>query len=283
MREQTMKKRLWFLAVLPMIGPLSIQAGNPGDEVLVVYNARLPESKDVARHYAERRQVPASQVLGLPLSTNEEISRLEYRESLQKPLAKALEEKHLWAIRSRMFPASSNQPSHLEWRVNQTKIRYAVLCYGVPLRIAEDPNLREDGLEKVRPELRRNVAAVDSELALLPMVEQGYPLHGPFNNWTYGVTNTAMLNPTNNLLMVTRLDGPSAAIARGLVDKALQAEAEGLWGRAYFDLRNTTEPGLKVGDDWIRNASEICRRLGFETVVDENPSTFAAGFPMSQI
>jgi len=85
------------------------------------------------------------------------------------------------------------------------------------------------------------------------------------------------------VLMVARLDGPSAEIARGLLGRALQAESVGLWGRAYFDLRNTTEPGLKAGDEWIRGASEICRRLGFETVVDETPETFPAGFPMSQI
>ena len=85
------------------------------------------------------------------------------------------------------------------------------------------------------------------------------------------------------MLLVARLDGPTPAIARGLVDKALQAEADGLWGRAYFDLRNITDPGYKLGDDWIRGAAEICRRLGFETVVDENPGTFPAAFPMSQI
>ena len=82
---------------------------------------------------------------------------------------------------------------------------------------------------------------------------------------------------------MTRLDGPTAEIARGLVDKALQGEADGLWGRTYFDLRNTTDPAYKMGDDWIRNASEVCRHLGFDTIVDENPGTFPAGFPMSQI
>ena len=91
------------------------------------------------------------------------------------------------------------------------------------------------------------------------------------------------MDPTNGVLIVARLDGPSAAIARGLVDKALAAETNGLWGRAYFDLRNTPVPRLKPGDDWIRTASEICRRLGFETVVDEQEATFPAGFPMSHI
>jgi hypothetical protein len=83
--------------------------------------------------------------------------------------------------------------------------------------------------------------------------------------------------------MVTRLDGPTAAIARGLVDKALQAERDGLWGRAYFDARGLTNTHYKLGDDWIRAAAQVVRRQGFETVLDEAPATFPAGFPMSQI
>jgi uncharacterized protein (TIGR03790 family) len=96
---------------------------------------------------------------------------------------------------------------------------------------------------------------------LLPQIEEKLPLAGPLRNAVYTTTNAAMLHPTNGVLLVTRLDGPTPAIARGLVDKALQAEADGLWGRAYFDLRNTTEPSYKLGDDWIRGASEIWTRI----------------------
>jgi len=56
-----------------------------------------------------------------------------------------------------------------------------------------------------------------------------------------------------------------------------------VWGRGYFDLRNITDPNYKAGDDWIRGAAEIWRHLGYETVVDEQPETFPAEFPMSQI
>jgi hypothetical protein len=94
----------------------------------------------------------------------------------------------------------------------------------------------------------------------------------------HGITH-----PTNGILLVARLDGPSAAIARGLVDKALEAESNGLWGRAYFDIRNISDPALKQGDDWIRGAAVICRHLGFETLVDTNGGTFPVDFPMSQI
>ena len=135
----------------------------------------------------------------------------------------------------------------------------------------------------MRPEMRRNEAAVDSELALLPLIEERLPLGGPLRNPVYTATNAAALHPTNGVLLVGRIDGPTPEIARGLIDKALEAEADGLWGRAYFDLRNTSEPGYQIGDNMIRSAAEMCRRLGFETVVDQNPGTFAAGFPMSQI
>jgi uncharacterized protein (TIGR03790 family) len=278
-----MKRLLALLAILACGGALSARATSPGDEVIVVYNTRVPESKGVADYYAERRHVPANQVYGFALSTNEGISRVEFRDALQKPLAQALKKQKLWQIGPTIIHATTNQPSRVEWKAVESRIRYAVLCYGVPLRIDRDPNFKEEGMENLRPELRRDEAAVDSELALLPLIEEKLPLAGPLRNPLYTSTNRAALDPTNGVLLVARLDGPTPAIARSLVDKALQAEADGLWGRAYFDLRNITDPGYKIGDDWIRGAWEICRRLGFDTVADEHPGTFPAGFPMSQI
>jgi uncharacterized protein (TIGR03790 family) len=98
-------------------------------------------------------------------------------------------------------------------------------------------------------------------------------------------TNTALLNPTNGILLVARLDGPNAKIAKGLVDKALAAERDGLWGRA---LILTCADWVKqtvyyLGDQWIAAGAEICRDLGFETTVDDKPETFSMDFPMSQI
>jgi len=271
------------LALAGLCHSAAFGQSNTGNEVIVLYNKNLPASKAVADYYAEKRAVPKSQIFGFSLRTNEEMSRVEFRESLQKPLVKLMENQKLWRMASQIVPASTNQRARLEWRVVESKIRYAVLCFGMPLRIAEDPNLKEEGTATLRPEMRRNVAAVESELAVLPAFENHLQLAGPLRNWTYGVTNTAALHPTNSILLVTRLDGPSAAIARGLVDKAMIAENQGLWGRAYFDLRNINEPGFKMGDDWLRAGAEICRRLGFETIVDENGSTFPASFPMSDI
>jgi len=281
--ELNVNRLLAWLGILACSGAWAARAAGPGDEVIIVYNTRVPESKGVADYYAEKRHVPAGQVYGFPMSTNEDMSRAEYRSALAEPLAQKLKEQKLWEIGPRIISATTNQAGRVEWKPVASRIRYAVLCYGVPLRIQRDPLLKEDVMPGLRPELRRDEAAVDNELAWLPLGEEKPPLFGPLRNPVYTATNAAMLHPTNGVLLVARLDGPTPAIARGLVDKALQAEADGLWGRAYFDVRNTTDPGYKSGDDWIRGASEICKRLGFETEVDENARTFSAGFPMSQI
>ena len=272
-----------FVAAIVAAAQTTLAESGPGDEAIVVYNRRLPESKSLAEYYAQHRQVPTNQVFGFDLTTNEDMTRAEFRDGLQRPLAKILVDRKLWKTGSIIIPPTNGQPRRVDLVVSQSKIRYAVLCYGVPLRITEDANLKEENAERLRPEMRRNEAAVDSELVLLPLIEQKLPLAGPLRNPVFGVTNNALLHPTNGVLLVSRLDGPNPLVARGLVDKAMEAETNGLWGRAYFDLRGTTDPGYKIGDDWIRNASEICRRLGFETIVDENPGTFPAGFPMSQI
>ena len=128
----------WLL--WPAAGTCRLRAANPGDEVIIVYNTRVPESKGVADYYAQRRHVPASQIFGFPLSTNEDMSRAEFRDALQKPLAEKLKKQKLWQIGPTIVPATTNHPGRVEWKPSESRIRYAVLCYGVPLRIAKDPH-----------------------------------------------------------------------------------------------------------------------------------------------
>jgi len=280
--EMTRKLIFTTLACLMVAGlPSRSRAG--GDEVVVIYNSLMPESEALAYDYARKRNVPKAQVFGFKLVTTEEMSRSAFRNDLQRPLAKELENRKLWRIGSGELPGTNGKPVRVARKIVESKIRYAVLCYGVPLKILREQDLHEPAEENLRPEFRRNGAAVDSELACLPLNYSGYTLAGPHANPLYAVTNAALLNPTNGLLMVARLDAPTPALAHKLIDKALEAETDGLWGRAYFDLRNISDPGYKSGDDWIRGASQVAKQLGFETIVDENPDVWPASFPMSQI
>ncbi len=260
-------------------GPL--RAAEPGDSVVVIYNRRVPESRGVAEHYAEQRHVPREQIFGFDLPTTDTMTRAEFREQLQLPLWRILEKRKLFLFQPNpKAGANKNEPPR---KLVDSKIRYATLCFGVPVRILKDPNLKEEGTEKIRAELRRDEAAVDSELAALPQLERNPPLLSLLANPFYTATNASLLHPTNGILLVARLDGPTAAIARGLVDKALQAETNGLWGRAYFDARGLTNGAYKPGDDWMRGAAAVSRQFGLETILDDLPATFAPGFPMSHI
>lgn len=278
MKKILVKFTICVLALAPFLA----RAG--GDEVVVIYNKNMPGSEDVAEHYGQERQVPDSQIFGFDLTTNEVMSRHEFRDSLQIPLRKLLEENGLWKIGKARIPTIFGEPEGNGECVVASKIRYAVLCYGVPLKIDSDPNLQEVAPKKMNPKLRTDAASVDSELAWLPLEKTHRPLIGPMLNWVYGTTNASLLDPTNGILLVARLDGPSAEIARSLVDKALEGERDGLWGNGYFDARGLTPTNaMFLGDEWILGAAELWRALGFPTYIDDKPATFSADYPMSEI
>ncbi|HEV2330290.1 MAG TPA: TIGR03790 family protein, partial [Verrucomicrobiae bacterium] len=150
---------LWLLAFAPCF------ARGGGNEVVVVYNENVPSSKDVADYYAKMRDVPARQVFGFRLPDTEIMSRDEFRSDLQLPLAEKLQSAGLWKFGETTIQSAKGVPTHFIQGVIASKIRYAVLCYGVPLRIDEDPNIREPDDKTIPEVFRGNRASVDSELA----------------------------------------------------------------------------------------------------------------------
>jgi hypothetical protein len=107
------------------------------------------------------------------LPQTETISRDDFETKLQQPLWRELVARKLFVTNAAPAGISS---------VSDASIRYAVLCYGVPVKILPDNNRKEEGAEKLQLELRRNEAAVDSELAALPMFGRPVLLAGPINN-----------------------------------------------------------------------------------------------------
>ena len=276
------KLKVKWVTGLILLAPLFVRAG--GDEVVVVYNSWSPVSKAVAEHYAAARHVPALQVMGFGLTTNEVISREDFTELLQKPLVDRLVAARLWKFGEVTVPTTNGLGEMSVTRLVQSKIRYAVLCYGVPLKIEPSSKLDELEARLINAEFQHNEASVDSELAWLPRIDERIQLTGPLPNPFYACTNPATMTCTNGILLVSRLDGPTPKIASNLVDKAMEAENTGLWGRAYFDARGLkTNDNYYLGDSWMMLGAEICRRLGFETELDTNANTFPASFPMSQI
>lgn len=252
-------------------------------DVAVLFNADLPASREVAEYYASRRRIPTNHCIGLPLTTSESISRSEFEKRLVEPLTAELKARALMATRTDIHPATAETPGRVTETLLSSRVRYLAVCYGVPLRVTEDPTLDEPGMDRLPELLRRNRAAVDAELTVLPLLLTGVARTGPIGNVWLGTTNALDLTPANGLFVVGRLDGPSPELARALVDRALEAEANGLLGRGYFDLRAATDPLYQNGDLWISNAWAVVTRYGFDTHLDREASLLPAGFPLSHV
>jgi len=256
-----MKRLLTSITVIALVQCVAL---GQGESVAVLFNSKLPESEAVAEHYAKLRGVPAGHLIGLPLSDGHTISRREFTTKLEQPLAAEL-------VKRKLLDGKT------------ASIRYLVLCWGVPIRVDKDDSLNEEGRSQAAAPLRRNEASVDSELAMLPQLGQLRKRYGIVTNPTFRQTDAKQISPANGLLMVARLDGPSPELANRLVERAIAAETNGLWGRAYIDLRGITVGQFKVGDDQFRKVVEIMRRSGFATVVDKKQETLPVGFPASHI
>jgi uncharacterized protein (TIGR03790 family) len=241
--------RAWLLAVLLMLGAGRAWALGP-EEVLLVVNARSKSGRELADYYMLRRGIPKGNQLLLRTPEVETIDAPTYRERIERPLADYLNN-----------PIRKDAP-----------IRCLLLFYGLPLRInAMDPALKEevavqkkmrDDLKAARSALVDNDprrlelearlkaveaalkhlstqtprASVDSELALVRVGEHERRGWLP-NPYHIGFRNQKLSLSKDQVLMVSRLDGPSPEIVRRMIDDALVTEKIGLKGAACVDAR----------------------------------------------
>jgi uncharacterized protein (TIGR03790 family) len=121
-------------------------------------------------------------------------------------------------------------------------------------------------------------ASFDSELSLLWWDRDLYPVAWRLANPLF--QDSAANQHDLPVLMVSRLDAPTAALAKGLVDKALQAERSGLKGTVYFDARGLPSKGSTdtygLYDQSLRDAAEAVRRHSeYRVVLDDGPETLS--------
>ena len=237
------------------------------DRVVIVANSDAPDSVAIARHYAKARGVPADNVIALPMPAAETITWPEFVAGIWSPLeAELVRRGWIDAIAMDLF----DEVGRRKYAISGHRIAALVLCRGVPLRICPRPALfKEVRLYTDHPEFRTNEGAVDSELSLLAQTD--YPINAC-------VPNPLFRNPVptddelSRVVKVSRLDGPTAADALGLVDLAVEAERTGLLGRAYVDLAGPHE----TGNRWLASAAARLGELGFDLSVGRGPQTFAA-------
>jgi len=249
--------------------------------LLVVYNSEAPESRELAFVYASARNLDRSQVFGISCSTAEEISRDEFESRIRKPIRQhLLDKKWLKTTTATINLGTSVKKMEV---AKENRVRAIVLIRGIPLKI------RNEGTHQVATDIpeqfRKNEAAVDSELALLPFGEPEITGFIPNPYFTNDPLRPFSGDITKKMILVTRLDGPTPEDVRRMIRDSVATEKLELSGRALFDARGIqdTASGYIRGDIWIRRSAQFSRDAGLEVYLDDRGPTLAATQPLEDI
>ncbi len=203
---------------------------------IALYNKTAPDSVELANFYAQQRGIAPDHLIGLTCSTEEEISREEYDKTIADPLREIFKQRHWWTLSE--LPGQT--PS-----VTASAIHFVAVIEGVPLKIRSTTDYPGDQ-SRPGPTGSRNEASVDSELAVLGLYSR--QISGPIPN-PYFQSFRAISDFENpKLMLVCRLDAPTATTVRNMVIDAIATEKKGLWGRAYVDSAHSSGGGRELGD-----------------------------------
>lgn len=236
---------------------------------IVVFNSNDPESVNLGKFYAEKRGIARDHLVALACSADEEISREEYDRTIRDPLREVFAKREWWTL---------GEPADAPRTVTANTVRFVALIKGLPLKIRAEENYPGDKSGE-GPVASRNDASVDSEIAVLARFSP--EISGALKNPYFQSYRPIGETKDPGLMLVCRLDAPSVAVVRRMITDSIEAEKNGLWGRAYVDGAHNSSGGLQVGDQWLAEIPEQLRRAGIPVVYDDRPEIFPDGFPMS--
>jgi len=128
-------------------------------------------------------------------------------------------------------------------------------------------------------EYRLSSAAVDDELSLVRYDD--VPLAGRLPNaLNPRLASHPICQKWPDVLMTGRIDGPTAKIARRMIDDALAAEQSGLMGRAVIDARGITDKtsGYRAYDADLRTlAAALTSSSKLKTIFDNREPVLSGG------
>lgn len=280
------------------------------EDVYLLVNKNVPDSRAIAEHYCARRGVPRDHILAFDLPAGEDVSRAVYEERLVAPLRKRLQDRRdkvkvLLSIYGIPLRVNSSSPS-AEEKAEADKVRREVEPLQKKHReiqdtikalaekvkkgdkaAAEEVEARkkeraalEARLETLQQRVRwlshsESQAAVDSELALL--WHSSYDLRRWQLNLLYWQVPEEVRRGKPSMLMTSRLDGPSVELVKRLVDQAVAVESKGLQGKVYVDAKgNAYDPKREGGfgyggyDESLREMARLLEKEAKLTVTLDN-------------
>lgn len=240
-------------------------------EVLVLYNSANPESMRLAEVYQQARAIPENQIIGLKMPIKADITRAEYEDFIVKPLRETFTEKGWW---------KRDRDSQGLLLPTENSIRAIVLMRGVPLRIQPTPAKPEEGIkapaDPADPIASRDEASVDSELAMFGI--ESLPARGILKNAFFESAKPISETKFPFFILTARIDAPTYATCKRMINDAVETENHGLWGRAYVDVANK----FPEGDKWLNKVISQNMGVGIPTVTDRFNDTLPKNYPMTQ-
>ncbi len=263
----------------------SLRSPSAVDEIkkhlLVVYNENAPEARELAFTYAAARQLAPSQILSIKCPQEEQITRDVFQSQIRTPIRQhMIDQGWLKLGKARVNFGATVKEVEVATRNDVWSI---VLIRGIPLKIQNDATIIAPA--GMPTQFQKNEAAVDSELALVmydPMETNGF-IPNPY--YTENVLHPFSAKMALSVILVARLDGPTANDVRRMIHDAVDTEKLELTGRAYFDARGISDQdsGYKVGDDWIRSAADTARLAGLEVYLDDTEPVLDSKMPVEDI
>lgn len=229
----------------------------PTERILIVYNANIPASQEVADYYVSKRNIPNTNKCAIAPSDAASVDWYEFETKVKAPIKTCLN------------------------TIGKERILYIVFAYQTPYRILNVP-----------VEAGREIRAVDSFIAdvwndkvagISDITSHSYFADAQSQGNVYApfVSLADYRNQPNAALLysVWRLDAATIDLAKGLVDKAQQSEANGLQGQGCFDRRYgaaaTLNDWLYGAGDWdLVRAADFAKRVGFNVTEDEQDAEF---------
>lgn len=200
------------------------------DHVLVVINSASDDSVQVGAYYREKRQIAKENVVLVSCVTTDNIPSADYQSKIEAPIKKALRE-------------------------SKRRIDYIVLTKGVPIRLDNDGgNSVDASLAGVN--LSVKPISSPSEAEVRRCVSPYFEHEEPFASDRF-----------KGLLLVTRLDGPTAADAKRLVDNSLAAKPEK--GPYFFDQAgNRKDSGYGLLNTALATGDDGLRKRGYQSALE---------------
>jgi uncharacterized protein (TIGR03790 family) len=229
-------------------------------------NSESEISQAIGRYYAQKRRIPAEQILALPFpirdpslsdGTNQPIRRRAFESLLRDPVERFLRERG--------------------W---EQRIRTLVTTKGIPLRVAETEGSQAEFWQ-------RTTATVDAELALLFSRKDGsaghtslpnpyYGVEQPFEAWRAEHPNAPLRYLVARLTAYSSPLDPETGVPRDLKRMLDDAQAEvgpGIWvvdeDPEQWSRRGAGNAAL------LRPAAQALKGLGLAVLHDQSPQVLA--------